>query len=1156
MHRSAAVLASALIAAAAPALAYTPGSGSLYSESFDDNSAQGWTSTNGSSSSAWTIAPFGGGGNLVWDADGYGQSPTAPTLHLASRNVHPVPAASWSTAFFWRADGGVGFRFRVDVEQKAPVARTYRLEVDATGKLSLLRANAGPFTVLAESGAGFVRFGADRYIRFAIEEQGGQQLVRARIWTNSATREPSTWDLSAADPLRTLERVHRMTITNDGPKGAHTRLDDLEMWGDGSQGVLSSIKTIYVCEWSHLDIGFTETPQAIEQYYKDTLDQVLANLDADPGYKWTIEESWMLQEWLERSTEAEKPRMFDALRSGRIRLAAGFASLAVGEVGHEEMARSIYPALELARREGFRVRTYIQDDVPSSPFSLPEMLASAGVEYYLGGINASFGGELLHPSMAERPFWWQGPDGSRVLAWHTFDGYAEAWDHGLGWFDTLQNMYDEMGIKLPEHEGYGYPHDTLMIMRAFDNNYTGLWTKQRVDDWNATYATPKLVLAHPEEFLDLMKTKLGNAIPTFTGDYGPGWSAATGNHEVRQIRDSRRTTRVAEALGAVAALVGTGGDPRPAIGRAWNLILTADEHSGGGSWGGYFNTQEMLDSIRYFQNVAADAVSTSHAALDSAADAIASAVPSEGRDSLVVLNGLLHERGAWVRAVLPADLYDSEFMLWDRVAGAEIAYQRFPVASAILFRADRLPSLGYRVYDLRPGTPTAVPAGTLSVVGNVIENDFYRVMVDPSDGAVSSLVWKPGTLELVDSSSSYRFNRLGRSTHGEIFFGVAPTAEPAGTPVLSVGDAGPLAASLVVTRDTTPHARAEVRLYRGDDRVEIVNTLDRTRMPYVAGGETLTWGVGFPFDVHGFQIRTDRTNRFFDPVTDNFPRDPYFTYHDIEHAMDFWDGTFGVTNACAEAPTHDFQTMATLGSSIPATDGLLWSRLVQKSDEYQYDDGQYHPVDYEPGTSPLYEFHHELRAHGPHHDPVVVNRFGFDVLAPVPVRLVRDQSGGLPADAAAFLEADDPTVSGYTVKLKENGSGLVLRIAELTGVERTVRISSSLLTLSNPRLLSFVEDESDPLSMDGPDGFLVPIGPYQTVTVGVDASLPITLRADKNAAAQAVHLSWSGGAPPFVIERASRPDFLDAIPLQGSWETRVYDDPALDDGRSWYYRVR
>jgi hypothetical protein len=53
-----------------------------------------------------------------------------------------------------------------------------------------------------------------------------------------------------------------------------------------------------------------------------------------------------------------------------------------------------------------------------------------------------------------------------------------------------------------------------------------------------------------------------------------------------------------------------------------------------------------------------------------------------------------------------------------------------------------------------------------------------------------------------------------------------------------------------------------------------------------------------------------------------------------------------------------------------------------------------------------------------------------------------------------------------------------------------------------------------------------------------------------------VHLSWSGAQTVFDVERASRPDFLDGRVLAPDFNGTAYDDPTLNDGRLWFFRVR
>jgi hypothetical protein len=65
----------------------------------------------------------------------------------------------------------------------------------------------------------------------------------------------------------------------------------------------------------------------------------------------------------------------------------------------------------------------------------------------------------------------------------------------------------------------------------------------------------------------------------------------------------------------------------------------------------------------------------------------------------------------------------------------------------------------------------------------------------------------------------------------------------------------------------------------------------------------------------------------------------------------------------------------------------------------------------------------------------------------------------------------------------------------------------------------------------------------------------IALSVEKQTDLGLVRLSWTGTRSSYVLERASRPDFADAQTL-ASGTLASYDDPALADGTTWYYRVR
>lgn len=1158
------LVALALGAVTLPALAYTPGSGTLFSENFNAALQPDWEMGNAVSASPWTQVLDVT--DKVFYADGIGPIPSSPTRHWARHYVHPVDVTTYSVALEYRADLGAGYAFDLEVEQRAPILHKYRLRVDGAGAVSLWRTVDGVYAQVAASAPSTIPVNTKRWIRFAVEpDASGHPMMRARVWSGGATSEPSGWTLSFLDDRDTLQRAHRFELTADGPRGIRTWIDDLDVYGNAGDGVASSITKIYLMEATHLDIGFTLPPDDIEAYAKTHLDQVLLNLDADPSYRWTIESSWYLDRWWERSTEAERQNMIDHLREGRLRLAAGYAILHTTTAGQEELTRNIYFATRFAREHGgFRTRLWITDDVPGTTFAVPEILARAGIEYFVGGMNTGFGGRTTRPNHGDRPMWWVGPDGSRVLSWFTFDSYAEAFDYGFSWFDGLSDLYTKLAKKLPEQEEAGYRYPEFLMMRAFDNNYAGFKARDLVDQWNATYATPRFVLASAEEFFDAMLAKYGpGAFPSFSGDYGCAWSSshAQAQHTEEMVRHAHRTGRHAEALLAVGSVQDGQPVPRGDTDFLYRRELEVDEHSGAGGWPGYWNPEQMDRNNRIHLGYAQDAKDTADSLLDQGLTRSLQEL-SAGGDAVVAVNALGRARDGWVRTALPADLYGTEFRVVERGTGSEIPFQRLDATSEILFRAASVPAVGYRVYDLVPGTPTAVPTGFLEATATSLENDFYRLEVSAADGSVTRLLDKVSGRELVDTSSSYRFNRLASSVSADITGAKPPVVEPVSSASISVQSGGPMVAALEVTRTGTPHVTTVYRLYRNENRVEIENVLDKSLMPYVPNATgSRVYTVTLPFDVHGFQIRTESTTRFVDPPSDRFgPTEQVWDWHNVEHTLAFWDSNQGILYALDAVDVHNFQHWSTWPSaSYTNADGNVISRLLERSDEYQFADGSIGPYEIEPGTSTVFHFTHHFRSTTPSFDPVAASRFGFEALEQLESRLVHRRPGNLPPDSASFYSVDLPGALLYTVKGADDGDGTVLRMIELAGTGGTARVTSDTYVLSSPMRVGQDEGGGLPLAMDGA-AVLVPLQPYETATVRVGAApgwSPIFLRVDKDAGSGTVRLVWSGGRAPFTVLRADDAAFTSGTTtLLDEQPATTLDDPVLSDGRSYFYLVR
>jgi len=95
---------------------------------------------------------------------------------------------------------------------------------------------------------------------------------------------------------------------------------------------------------------------------------------------------------------------------------AQYCNLLTGYASLETLYRSLYFSKSVARRDRVPFEYANITDVPSYTGSYPSVLASAGVKYWIAAGNNWRAPFLIYGRWNEKsPFWWQGPDGKKVL---------------------------------------------------------------------------------------------------------------------------------------------------------------------------------------------------------------------------------------------------------------------------------------------------------------------------------------------------------------------------------------------------------------------------------------------------------------------------------------------------------------------------------------------------------------------------------------------------------------------------------------------------------------------------------------------------------------------------------------------------------------------
>ena len=186
---------------------------------------------------------------------------------------------------------------------------------------------------------------------------------------------------------------------------------------------------IHLAMMSHTDIGYTNTQPVVKERHLRTLDDVLARLEQDSSFAWTVETVWQLEQY----RQARSPEKFDQLmtfvRVGRVAVSPIYTNPFTGWISAEEMIRSFDIGHAYAREYNLEFTTAIYNDVPGLSWFIPQVLENEGISFLTTGINEVYNDYRMQRNLP-KVFYWKGAGGGRVLTYRT-----EAYNEGqtLGW---------------------------------------------------------------------------------------------------------------------------------------------------------------------------------------------------------------------------------------------------------------------------------------------------------------------------------------------------------------------------------------------------------------------------------------------------------------------------------------------------------------------------------------------------------------------------------------------------------------------------------------------------------------------------------------------------------------------------------------------------
>ncbi len=471
-------------------------------------------------------------------------------------------------------------------------------------------------------------------------------------------------------------------------------------------GDLPPYETLYLVNHSHTDLAWYDTIEECRRINVENLRRAVEALEADPDFRYSLENTWPLRELLADRPEF-RDRVARLLREGRLEVGGMYVSLTPDVAGGEALVRNLHLGQGWLLRE-FGVSTPIakEEDVMGHTLQTPQLLARAGMGY------------LKISRAPPGPFRWAAPDGSRVVV-------ASA-EYRWGYYGGVGRSPPEALRRIPvelrrawSKPGFRQPHLMIPVGDDCTPPTPGLVNVAR--EWNRSHPRPRVEVATTVDYLRRVEA---GSIPEHRGDV-PSPMAMTASIRVEAFQaaaEAHAALRAAETFGAIAHHLG--GPPPPALEEGWRRLLRVLDHNWGGKRPevGPPNDREKERWVRVTREEARRALSL-------AAGFIAKG--TGGGPGVVVFNPLGHSRDEPVEAevVLPPGRARGL-----RVAGEPcelLEAERHPDGSLgrarILFVARGVPPLGYRCYPVEPvSEPPPSPAGRCD---GEMDNGILRVRV-------------------------------------------------------------------------------------------------------------------------------------------------------------------------------------------------------------------------------------------------------------------------------------------------------------------------------------------------------------------------------------------------------------------------------------------
>ncbi len=518
----------------------------------------------------------------------------------------------------------------------------------------------------------------------------------------------------------------------------------------------NEVTDIVVVFKMHVDIGYTDWAEGVlQKYCNEMLETTLNSIDETSSlpeseqFVWTIP-SWPLKYMLENSNAERKLKLEKAIKDKRIISHALPITYQTEASDIENLVRGLSYASEINATYNLSpARDAKLTDVPSHSRVLPTLLKNAGIDFLHLGCNPG----SISPDVPEL-FWWQGPDGSKLLTLYWSEYYGsdiippKNWPHKT-WLAMIHTH---------ENSGAPSPDEVAELLKT---------AKEQMPNAN-------IKIGRLSDFYDLLMEE-NPELPVVTEDMPDTWihGYLSMPKETGISKFLQRETYNAEALNSQLSDWGINHNTiENQISDAVEKMVLYDEHTFGAAmthanqhkwtYNDEFKINKSLGNYDFIEgtwrekgNRIRDAEKIIIPLMKSQLEQLASSVSVEGK-RIVVYNPLPWARSGRVNFF--TGVYQKNFKIYgvkDATTGKIIPV--YDDINLISFDAESVPSMGYKTY-----IPILEPIENVSALkmdknNGLLENRYFTLKIDQEKGTLSSVFDKQNKRELVNQKSNEGF---------------------------------------------------------------------------------------------------------------------------------------------------------------------------------------------------------------------------------------------------------------------------------------------------------------------------------------------------------------------------------------------------------------